>query len=87
MSETTIALTEQEASELIAERISQIEALTQECVKIANKYGVDFSFNPSGAYGMGGWYTAPKKSGEVEEDEDEDDSWYESGWQSSSSSC
>ena len=83
---TTEELTEQQASELIAAKISLIEELTAECVEISNRSGVGFSFNPSDGYGMGGWYNPPKKK-VADGDEDDDDSWYESGWQSSSSSC
>lgn len=45
----------QQANELIAQKIAQINELVNECTSIADEAGVDFSFDVAG-YGMGGWY-------------------------------
>jgi hypothetical protein len=44
----------QEANKVIAEKLSQAQALIRECEAIADETGVGFSWNL--AYGMGGWY-------------------------------
>lgn len=76
-------LTQQEASAQIANLIRSAEAKISEAEKIADEYGVSFSWDgPS--YGMGGWYT-----GKSEKPEWADSDWEASdeGWSASSQSC
>ena len=65
-----------EASELIAQKIEEIEKLVTECTSIADESGVGF-WLAVGGYGMGGYYE-PNGSGSY-------DSEY--GWQPSRQSC
>lgn len=79
-----------EANAKIAELIKEAEAKLNEAARIADQVQVDFYFEGMG-YGMGGTYH-PTKEGVSRDDwvnseYDYDDEWYESGWQSSSSSC
>jgi len=71
-----------EANEKLSSKLREVENLVGQCTEIADTYGLDFHFDPTGTYGMGGWYTAKPVDG----DEDE---WCESdyGWQASSNSC
>jgi hypothetical protein len=68
-----------EASELIAQKIEEIEKLVTECTSIADESGVGF-WLAVGGYGMGGYY-GPHGSGSGSDDDDE------YGWQASRQSC
>lgn len=69
----------QEANALIAAKIAAAQLLVNECCEISDKSGVSFYID-FGGYGTGATYNPPLK-------EDEEDTWYSSGWISSSSNC
>lgn len=89
-----MASVEQEVRSLEEEKkrraSAQVSGLVQEAYnklheaeKIANEYGIVFSFSP--AYGMGGTYYPPRN-----DDYNDSDDWYDSdeqGWVSSSEQC
>lgn len=81
-----MTMTKQEASNIIAEKVTQAEKLIGEAEQIANEAGVDFSWGgPS--YGMGGWFTG-KDSEEWSESNSREYGQDGHGyWMNSSSSC
>lgn len=82
-------MTLHEASRQIADKLEQAKKLVGECEQIADDNGLDFSFNPSDAYGMGGTYTS-KKQWNSSGCEWESSGCYEeedAGWNSSSAHC
>ena len=73
-----------EANTKIAEHINTAYAEISAAEKIADEYGLEFSWDL--AYGMGGWYTGKNAHKEEwEEFDEEDEESY--GWKSSSQSC
>lgn len=91
-------MTEQEALQIISDKLDQVRLLIDQCERIAQDGGVAFSFNVGGS-GMGGTYIpVPKKKPEKDWDHsacyvEDEDPWRSStneddyGWQSSSSNC
>ena len=47
-------LTKEQANALLSDKLSQAQALINECEKLADEHGLDFSMDL--AYGMGGTY-------------------------------
>ena len=77
-------MTKEEAAKVIAEKLEQAEILLNEAADIADKTGLDFSWdNPGG----GGYYYVGKDSEEWSESEAADEDPEAGYWRSSSHYC
>lgn len=77
-----MALTQEEASKQIAEKIDMARKLLSESEDLADEAGLEFGWNPF--YGGGGYYVGRNSEDWTESYADGEDTGY---WRSSSQNC